>query len=227
MPDVNAETQKPLWTPARLAFTMVVLSLFATIGVSSCNSNDEPRPSSSGPAGVATPNSTNAPAAPLRDVPPAPAALNTLPVNVLQSELRALTGAPIKLSNYDGKVLVVNLWATWCRPCRIETPELVNLYTENRRRGLEIVGLSTENPDASAEKVKQFVQDFNVNYRIGWATPEVATTLMQGRDAIPQSFVIGRDGRVIKRFVGFNPSSTPALLKEAIEEALNGKAPAD
>ena len=87
-----------------------------------------------------------------------------------------------------------------------ETPELVNLYKENRARGLEIVGLSTENPEESAEKVRQFVQDFEVNYRIGWATPEVALTLMQGRDAIPQSFVIGRDGRVIKRFVGFNPS---------------------
>jgi thiol-disulfide isomerase/thioredoxin len=145
----------------------------------------------------------------------------------LQSELKALNGAPIKLSNYDGKVLVVNLWATWCTPCRVETPELVNLYKENRARGLEIVGLSTENPEASAEKVRQFVQDFEVNYRIGWATPEVAITLMQGRDAIPQSFVIGRDGRVIKRFVGFNPSSTPPQLKAAIEEALNEKAPAD
>jgi glutathione peroxidase-family protein len=153
--------------------------------------------------------------------------LTTLPANVLESELQALNGAPIKLSNYDGKVLLVNLWATWCTPCRVETPELVNLYKEYRARGLEIVGLSTENPEASAEKVRQFVQDFEVNYRIGWATPEVAIALMQGRDAIPQSFVIGRDGRVIKRFVGFSPSSTPPLLKAAIEEALNGKALAD
>jgi len=219
MPDIKAESQKPLWTPARLAFTIVVLSLFATFGVSSCNSNDETRTTAPTPA--------NTPAVTVRNDPASQPVLTTLPANVLDSELRALNGAPIKLSNYDGKVLLVNLWATWCRPCRVETPELVNLYKENRARGLEIVGLSTENPEASAEKVRQFVQDFEVNYRIGWATPEVALTLMQGRDAIPQSFVIGRDGRVLKRFVGFNPSSTPPLLKAAIEEALNGKAPAD
>ena len=219
MPDIKTESQKPLWTPTRLAFTIVVLSLFATVGVSSCNSNDEARTSSPTPA--------NTPAAPVRTAPAPQPVLTTLPANVLESELKALNGAPIKLSNYDGKVLLVNLWATWCTPCRVETPELVNLYKENRARGLEIVGLSTENPEASAEKVRQFVQDFEVNYRIGWATPEVAIALMQGRDAIPQSFVIGRDGRVIKRFVGFNPSSTPPLLRAAVEEALNGKAPAD
>ena len=218
MPDIKTESQKPLWTPARLAFTIVVLSLFATVGVSSCNSNDETR--------TASPTA-NTPAAPVRNAPAPQPVLTTLPANVRESELQALNGAPIKLSNYDGKVLLVNLWATWCRPCRVETPELVNLYKENRGRGLEIVGLSTEDPEDSAEKVRQFVQDFEVNYRIGWATPEVALTLMQGRDAIPQSFVIGRDGRVLKRFVGFNPSSTPPLLKAAIEEALNGKAPAD
>jgi len=219
MPDIKAESQKPLWTPARLAFTIVVLSLFATVGVSSCNSNDETR--------TAAPTPANTPAVTVRNAPATQPVLTTLPANVLDSELKALNGAPIKLSNYDGKVLLVNLWATWCRPCRVETPELVNLYKEYRARGLEIVGLSTENPEASAEKVRQFVQDFEVNYRIGWATPEVALTLMQGRDAIPQSFVIGRDGRVLKRFVGFNPSSTPPLLKAAVEEALNGKALAD
>jgi len=218
MPDIKEESRKPLWTPTRLAFTIVVLSLFATVGVSSCNSNDETR---TAPAPATTP------AAPVRNAPVPQPVLTTLPANVLESELQALNGAPIKLSNYDGKVLLVNLWATWCRPCRVETPELVNLYKENRSRGLEIVGLSTEDPEASAEKVRQFVQDFEVNYRIGWATPEVAITLMQGRESIPQSFVIGRDGRVIKRFVGFNPSSTPPLLKAAIEEALSGKAPAD
>ena len=219
MPDTKAESQKPLWTPARLAFTIVVLSLFAMVGVSSCNSNDETR--------TAAPTPATTPAAPVRNAPAPQPVLTTLPANVLESELQALSGAPIKLSNYDGKVLLVNLWATWCRPCRVETPELVNLYKENRARGLEIVGLSTEDPEDSAEKVRQFVQDFEVNYRIGWATPAVAITLMQGRDAIPQSFVIGRDGRVLKRFVGFNPSSTPPLLKAAIEEALNGKPPAD
>lgn len=219
MQDKRRENQNRLWTPARLAFTIVVLSLFAAVGVSSCNSNDEVR--------TDTTNSPKTNIPPTRNVPAAPAVLTALPPNVLEVELKALNGAPIKLSSYSGKVLVLNLWATWCGPCRIETPELVRLYSDNRSRGLEVVGLSTENPEESAEKVRKFVQDYDVNYRIGWATPEVAITLMQGRDAIPQSFVIGRDGRVIKRFVGYSPSTTPPLLREAIEQALNGKATAD
>lgn len=217
---------KTLWTPARLAFTIVVLSLVAAFGVSSCNSSDEKRPE---PAGERSTSKNDAAKQP-RSAPAAPAApalMTTLPASVADAELRAVTGAPIKLSSYAGKVLLVNLWATWCNPCRLETPELVKLYTEFRPQGLEVIGLSTENPDATAEAVKQFVQDYNVNYRVGWSPPEVSITLMQGRDAIPQSFVISRTGRVVKRFVGFNPIQTPPLIKEAIQEALNEKAAAD
>lgn len=72
--------------------------------------------------------------------------------------------------------------------------------------------------------MKRFVQDFDVSYRIGWVTYDVVVTLMQGTDSIPQSFVIGRDGRVIKRFVGFNPTTTPPQIRLAVEEALNAKA---
>jgi thiol-disulfide isomerase/thioredoxin len=222
------DTGKALWTPARLAFTIVVLSLVAAFGVSSCSSSDEKRPEPPGPPGAGVARKDSAPS--LRNAPAAPAApalVTTLPASVVDVELRAVTGAPIKLSSYAGKVLVVNLWATWCGPCRLEIPELVKLYKEFRPQGLEVVGLSTENPEASAEGVKRFVQDYNVNYRIGWATPEVSITLMQGRDAIPQSFVISRSGRVVKRFVGFNEISSPPLIKEAIQEALNEKAVAD
>ena len=211
------DTGKPLWTTARLALTIVVLSLFAAFGISSCTSTEE-KPVAE-PVRKVEPPSKNAPAP--------PPALTTLPASITDVELKAVTGGPIRLSSYAGKVLVVNLWATWCGPCRVEIPELVKLYTEFRSQGLEVVGLSTENPDETAESVKRFVQDYNVNYRIGWATPQVAITLMQGRDAIPQSFVIGRDGRVIKRFVGFNRVSTPPQIKEAIQEALNQKATAD
>jgi thiol-disulfide isomerase/thioredoxin len=143
---------------------------------------------------------------------------------VTEAELTAVSGAPIKLSKYAGKVLLVNLWATWCGPCRLEIPELVKFHKEYRAQGLEVVGLSTEDEEASADKVKKFVQDYDVSYRIGWATPDVAITLMQGTDSIPQSFLIGRDGRVVKRFVGFNQNTTPPLIKEAIESALSEKA---
>lgn len=218
-------TGKPLWTPARIAFTILVLSLLAAFGISSCSSSDETRPTPPG-AGVAkNGNAANNGAAPARN--PAPATVVTLPASVTDAELRAVSGAPIKLSNYAGKVLVVNLWATWCGPCRQETPELVKLHKEFRSQGVEVIGLSTENPDDSADAVREFVHNYNVDYRVGWAGQQVAITLMQGRDAIPQSFVISRSGRIVKRFVGFNPIATPPQIREAIQEALNDKAAAD
>lgn len=216
-----------LWTPARISFTLVVLSLLAAFGGSSCSSNDEKRPEPPGPSGVGRNESAPAPKIVPAPKPSAPALVTTLPASVVNVEMRAVSGAPIKLSNYEGKVLVVNLWATWCGPCRMEIPELVKLYKEFRSKGLEVVGLSTENPDASIEGVKRFVQDYDVSYRIGWSPPEVSIALMQGREAIPQSFVISRSGRVIRRFVGYNPNDTPTQIKEAIEEGLNEKAAAD
>ena len=198
------------WNPYRMAITLLVFSLLAAFGVSSCNSTGDKPVVETKPRAVIKP-ANNAPAQP---------ALPTLPSNVLNAELRASSGAPIKLSNYTGKVLVVNLWATWCQPCRVEIPELVKLYKEYRSKGVEVVGLSTEDPDASEERVRTFVKDHNVDYRVGWATNEVALTLMQGRDSIPQSFVISRNGNIVKRFIGFSLTATPPQLKQAIEDAL-------
>jgi thiol-disulfide isomerase/thioredoxin len=200
---------KPFWTPLRVVATLVAVSLAGVIGVSSCNSLDER---------AKKPVIKASPGAPTTSAPVQP----VVPAAVLSAELKSVNGSPIRMSNYSGKVLIINLWATWCGPCRIETPELVRLHKEYRSKGVEVVGLSTENPEASAELVKNFVKDFDVDYRIGWATPEVALTLMQGRDAIPQSFVISRDGHLIRRFIGFNPTATPPQLKQAIEDALKG-----
>ena len=190
------------WTPLRLACTVISLGLLAAFGVSSCNSNDPP-------------NARTSSSAPNR-----PTALVTLPRPVLDAENRAASGGPIKLADYSGKVLLVNLWATWCGPCRMETPELVKLHQEYQSRGVEMIGLSTEDPDASAESVAEFVKAYDVKYHIGWATREVAIALMQGRTNIPQSFIIARDGRILKRFIGFRPDATPQQIRQALDEAL-------
>ena len=190
------------WTPLRIVATLIVLGLLAAFGVSSCNSND---PASRGSKPAAPAGSTDA-----------------LPAVVLDTEMKSANGSdPIKLSNYSGKVLLVNLWATWCGPCRRETPELVRLHQEYHDRGLEIVGLSTEDPIASEQSVQEFVRDYNVGYQVGWATREVAIALMRGRPSIPQSFIVTRDGRIAKHFLGFDPRKTPPLLKQAVEEALS------
>lgn len=190
----------------RLACTVISLGLLAAFGVSSCNSNDPPyRGGANGTAGVGS---------------RASAGLVTLPRPVLDAENKAASGGAIKLADYSGKVLLVNLWATWCGPCRMETPELVKLHSEYQSRGVEMVGLSTEDPDASAESVAEFVKEYNVKYHIGWATRDVAIALMQGRTNIPQSFIIARDGRILKRFIGFRPDATPQQIRQALDEAL-------
>ena len=114
---------------------------------------------------------------------------------------------------------MVNFWATWCGPCRREIPELVKLHKEFQSRGVEIIGLTTEDPGTSAEKVRKFIQDFQIDYRIGWASGQVAAPLMQGHTAIPQIFVISPDARILKRFVGFSPSYA-LELKQVLEDAL-------
>ena len=196
------------WSPLRLVSTLIVLGLIAAFGASSCNSND---PESKTATTAVNPSTTAV-------TPPVPAV-------VLSTEMQGANGQPIKLSNYSGKVLLVNLWATWCGPCRRETPELVRLHKEYQSRGVEMVGLSTEDPVASAQSVHDFVQQFQVDYQVGWATREVAIALMQlsGRSSIPQSFIITRDGRIKKQFIGFHPVQTPPQLKQALEEALVDK----
>jgi len=149
--------------------------------------------------------------------------LATLPQAILDAENKATSGGPIKLANYSGKVLLVNLWATWCGPCRSETPELVKLHKEFQSRGVEMIGLSTDDPESSAESVSDFIREYKVDYQIGWAKREVAQTLMKGSTSIPQSFVIARDGRIVRRFIGFRPDLTPGQIKAALEEALAEK----
>lgn len=209
------------WTPVRVALTVLVFSLIAVAGISSCKSSDgnESRP-------VASQPDNKAPVPPNRANNTSPAASEThpLPANVRSARLRTTDGGTISLADYSGKVVLVNLWATWCGPCRVETPELVRLHKEFQSQGVEMVGLSTEDPDRSAESVKNFVKAFQVDYHIGWAPAEVAISLMQltGRDAIPQSFIISRDGRVLKQFVGFNQVYTPPQIKQALVDALKG-----
>jgi len=189
------------WTPLRTVGTAISLALLVALGLSNCNSNDPPATRANRASGVS-------------------AGLVTLPSSIMEAENKAAAGGSIKLSNYSGKVLLVNLWATWCGPCQVETPELVKLHKEFQSRGVEMVGLSTEDPVASAQSVANFVHEYEVDYQIGWATREVAQTLMQGRTSIPQSFIIARDGRILRRFIGFRPDTTPEQLKQALEQAL-------
>src|SRR6266705_4292926 len=209
-----ARKQRNFWTRERLIIAFTIVLFVAILGLLNYQPKEKVATNQS-----SSPQLTVKTAAP---GPPAPA-LTALPKQILGVELKAAKGASFKLEDFSGKVLLINLWASWCGPCRSETPALVQLHKEFRPRGVEIVGLSTEDPATSTESVHKFINQFGVDYTVGWAGPEVAAALMQGRDSIPQSFIVARDGRILKHFIGFGRINTPDTIKQALEEALNDK----
>ncbi len=216
--ETNNRSDEKVWTRGRMISVAASLVMISVIGIISYHIGDlVPEATATTPPPV----NANAPAPPSAPaVTDAPPAWTDLPPEVALAPLKDVNGASFKLADFFGKVTVVNFWATWCGPCRREIPELVKLHKEFQSRGVEMIGLTNEDPGASAEKVRKFMQDFQIDYRIGWATDQVALPLMQGRTAIPQIFVISPDARILKRFVGFSPANSAAELKQALEDAL-------
>ena len=206
------------WTPMRLVSTFSVLMLVAAFMLPACQSDAA---KSGAGASSSTANQPAPPSAKPATAPPR----TPLPASVLNTELKDLDGKTFKLSDYAGKVVVVNLWATWCGPCRVEIPELIKLSDEYKGRGVEMIGLTSEDPVEDAELVKGFVAKQKITYRVGWGNQNFSLALMQGnvKNVIPQSFVITGDGRVISHMTGFNPVTTPQKLRAAVEQALNFK----
>ena len=107
--------------------------------------------------------------------------------------LRDLQGRQIRLSNYKGKVVLLNFWATWCVPCRAEIPELIKLQNKHAKRRLQVIGISY--PPQTRNEVRKFVRRLRVNYPIalgGKKTKALFTT----SEVLPVTVVIGRDGKV-------------------------------
>ena len=146
--------------------------------------------------------------------------LNVLPENIRDRELQALDKGSFRLSDFSGKVLVVNLWATWCGPCRREVPDYEKVRKEYAGKPVEFIALTTEDPRVASEKVKQFARDFNFGFRLGWADRETAQVLMNGRSSIPQTLVIAANGRVVQHWSGYSSGQSRDRLREAIDSAL-------
>jgi glutathione peroxidase-family protein len=214
----NTNSQR-FWTPSRLAITFVGVALVAALGFASCISNDETSNTATRTESARTKPS----------LPPLPANMEppVVPQDLRDTKVETLDGESLSLSDYANKVLVVNIWATWCGPCRMEMPELVKINNEYKSRGLVVLGLATTyNEHNDPVHVKDYVRSQNVTYKIVWDNGSLAAPLVQlvnAAQVIPQSFVISRDGHIVRHFQGFSPVSTPQLMREAIEEALNDK----
>ncbi len=210
-----------IWTSQRITLTLVVFALLSVALSSSCNNEANYEASNNAPATPGTRPSTPPPAA-------ATATTTALPAGLEQTEMKTIDGKPLKLADYSGKVLVLDLWATWCGPCRYEIPDLVALHKEYQGRGVEVVGLTIEGltEDDQQQKtaaVHQFASQFKISYTVGWADRGLAVALLSPSGSIPQTYVIGRDGRVVDHFTGYDPrGSTAARIREAVEQALAG-----
>ena len=142
-----------------------------------------------------------------------------LPLSLREREIKALDSGSFRLDDFHSQVLVINLWASWCGPCRREVPEYERVRKEYAEQNVEFVGLTIEDPRTDAARVNKFVRDVHFGFRLGWADKDLADALTNGRNAIPQTLVFNTDGRVVQHWMGYKRG----LLKEAIDHALAGR----
>jgi thiol-disulfide isomerase/thioredoxin len=218
-----AQTPAPqpggVWTAARvLLAALVFVGLALVFSSTNCGPTDDtantPRADAGTDAnGVVRPRNT-----PAGEPTPVP-----LPDEIRNTELRALDGTGFKLADYQGKVLVVNLWATWCGPCREEIPQIVEFYDDYRGRGVEVVGLTMEDERGNTpEAVKQFVSSVGIKYRVAWAEENLYARFLAPGFEIPQTYIIDREGRIRRKLVG-GGGHVGNFIRATVDDILAGK----
>ena len=176
-------------------------------------------PASTTPAAPVQPPLTPDP--PVRSSAPRPLTeLMILPESVRERPIKAISNESFRLSDFEGKVVVINLWASWCGPCRREIPEYEQVRKEYEGNDVVFIGLTTEDPRYEGERVKKFLREVNFGFRLGWADGEMARTITNGRRSIPQTMVIDPTGRIISHWDGYAAGWSGKRLKQAIESAL-------
>ncbi|MCA1815193.1 MAG: TlpA family protein disulfide reductase [Acidobacteria bacterium] len=131
-----------------------------------------------------------------------------------------LDGRRARPSDYQGKVLVIDFWASWCEPCRLETPHLVEMQRRYGAQGLQIVGLNVGGED-DRERVPDFVKEFGVPYPLGYPDDAMDELYFASDDTIPQTYVFDRKGRLVRHFIGFD-ETVPGEIENTIKTALQG-----
>lgn len=194
-------TEEKFWTPGRVIATAVVALLVATTGYLLF---------SSGGSHLETDSRLVLPGTPVSD---------RATVTPSDYDVPTVDGRRVRLSDYRGKVVVVDFWATWCPPCRQEVPQLTRLASENRQRGLEVIGLHIDDQGRSTpEDIRKFIDQYGINYTVGLASNEMFIEYLGEQETtIPQTLVFDRKGRLVAHFIGYTPADARKL-----DEAVNG-----
>ena len=133
--------------------------------------------------------------------------------------LRDADGKLVHLADYKGKVVLLDFWATWCGPCKIEIPWFMEMQRKNKDRGFEVLGVAMD--DEGWEVVKPFISKIGVNYRILAGNDETAQSY-GGVDALPTTFLIDRSGKIAAVHVGL---ASKKDFEDGIQELLQAPAP--
>ncbi len=135
----------------------------------------------------------------------------------LDFTMKDVDGKDVRLSDYKGKVILLDFWATWCGPCKYEIPGFVELQEKYGKQGLQVIGVSV---DDTVEKLRPFIKQFNINYPIlqglGHDDVQDAYGPIIG---IPINVLISRDGRICGKHMGLPPTkSSKQPLEKAVKE---------
>jgi thiol-disulfide isomerase/thioredoxin len=115
-----------------------------------------------------------------------------------------LDGSDLTLADFKGKVVIVDLWDTWCPPCRMEIPHFIELYSQYKDQGFVMVGLAFARDGKPA--VDQFIDDYGINYINGLVNQDVVAKLGQPT-GIPTTYVFDQNGNIYKKYVGYTDKS--------------------
>lgn len=143
----------------------------------------------------------------------------------LDVPITRLDGSRFSLRDFQGRVVVVDFWATYCPPCVKQAPQLAELSRRYRDQGLEVVGLTSDEKSDQA-KVEEFMQRVGINYSIGYAGNWVSRSFLYGTEdetgapPIPQLFIISRQGRVVEHLIGDSPRHGIDYLEEVVRREL-------
>ena len=189
----------------------IVLTL-AFSALTSCTGT-QTAPASNDPSSAPANSAQQPPEKKKVNYPPAPSA-------IMQADVKNLDGTTFKLQDKKGKVVLVNLWATWCGPCIAEMPHLVAMQNKYKDKGFEIIGLDTD--DESKEEIEAFAAKQKLNYPLGWADTTMMSEFVKVTKlaGIPQSILINRDGQLTGVFTGGGPK-TIEKMKETVEKIVN------
>ncbi len=130
--------------------------------------------------------------------------------------LKSIDGETVHLADFRGRVVVLNFWATWCAPCKILIPWLVDLQSEYGPQGVQTIGVTLDE-DATKVEIGEFADKMRVNYPVLIGNEKVAEAY-GGLPALPETFFIGRDGNIVDKIIGLkSKAEIEGMIKKALE----------